>query len=139
MSFSLLTKTMVKKPSSEDPQHLGKRLKEVLKANHISMQQLADRCGVTRPAVSHWSKHGSISRKHINQVATICGTTVEFLLTGDQQSTNGYSYTTEDIARRLEAKSKQQHKLLYTVFDILLQLPDIKVSDYPFLKHLLQR
>src|SRR5262252_805039 len=104
----------------DDPQHIGKRLKQALKDNNMSMQQLADACAVSRPAVSNWIKHGTISRKHVNTVARNVGTTVEWLLTGKHAAHNGHSIPAELLARRFDALPHDHQRCIWPALQLLL-------------------
>lgn len=106
---------------SEDEQQVGERLRQALKDSNLTMKDLADRCHVSRPAVSNWIKHGTIAKKHLQRVASITGTSVEFLLYGSHSGANGYSIPADRLARRFDALPHDHQREIWFALEQLLQ------------------
>ena len=105
-------------PAGKDPA-LAARLRAVMEESNLTMAALAKKCGVTRPAVSNWLKEGTISRKHLYNVAQACGTTVDYLTSGVHPE-QGHSIPGSALARRFDALPRQQQTDIWPALDLIL-------------------
>lgn len=65
--------------------HIGKRLKELMRAQSVSTELMASYCGVTAGAVSNWFSTGHITRENMVIAADVLGVSVRYLITGDER------------------------------------------------------
>jgi phage repressor protein C with HTH and peptisase S24 domain len=62
---------------------LGTRLKKLMRIRKVSLQDMADFCGVTRGAVSNWHRTGRIDKYNLDKAAKLLEVTREELMYGE--------------------------------------------------------
>ena len=102
ISFLALDKTAIMCPEKNS---FNVRLEELLKAQHMTQKELAEKAGVTEAAISHYIKGDRTPRSFVlTRIALALGTTSEYLMEGVPQS-----YADEiGYAKRLIARNVKQ-------------------------------
>lgn len=72
--------------------NVNERIKSRRMACGLTQDQVANRVGVTRVAVSHWERGGADPNgRYLNELAAALGVSVDWLLTGKEEGTMGVS------------------------------------------------
>lgn len=89
---------------------LGERIKELSRQKGITQRQLAELIGCTEAAISHYIKGDRVPRANVlTKMATVLGTTSEYLMQGIPQDTKGeIGYAKKLIARNAEHMTKEE-------------------------------
>lgn len=66
-------------------EELASRIREAIAALGLSKQEVAERTGVSKQAITGWLKNGRISKKSISQLSSMTGKPVEFFMFRDWQ------------------------------------------------------
>jgi len=107
---------------SHDQKAVSRRIRRAIKKANVSVPDIADACGISAPAVYQWFSRGTISKTHLPTVARMTGTTVYYLLTG-QDSADIASHLSDDaitVAKQYDAipedKRAEVRTALWLVF-----------------------
>jgi transcriptional regulator with XRE-family HTH domain len=73
--------------SADDPARLfGKRVRELRTRRGLRLSDVADELGVTKSAIVYWENGRTFPRpRTLTSLASLLGTRVEFLLTGEER------------------------------------------------------
>lgn len=101
---------------------LGERIKEQRKNSGLSQEKVAEFVGVSRQAVTKWEANQSApSTENLFKLAEIFGTTVDMLLSSDDDGKNSpaeqiyYLYKMEEEKKAVERRGKIKKNLLLTL------------------------
>ena len=101
---------------------LGERIKEQRKNSGLSQEKVAEFVGVSRQAVTKWEANQSApSTENLFKLAEIFGTTVDMLLSSDDDGKNSpaeqiyYLYKMEEEKKAVERRGKIKKNLLFTL------------------------
>ena len=104
---------------------LGERIKEQRKNSGLSQEKVAEFVGVSRQAVTKWEANQSApSTENLFKLAEIFGTTVDMLLSSNEDGKNSpaeqidYLYKMEEEKKAAERRGKMKKNLLLTLATI---------------------
>ena len=99
---------------------LGNRINYLLKKNNMSQKELADKTGISKGAISYYISGGRTPKyEHIKIIADVLGTSPEYLLNEDDNSTyeDGKLYYLQRNLAKLDANELEKAEaILKTVF-----------------------
>lgn len=101
----------------EKADQLAARIRQRLEETGIQQTELADACGVTRSAVSQWTRDGRIYHGHLPTIARKLGVSLDWLMTGER------GYSPADLAwlekiRRLQPADRRRLQQITDAFNL---------------------
>ena len=85
------------------------KLAELLQEKGYTQKELANMAGVTEAAVSHYIKGDRIPRASVlKRIADALGTSVDYLMNGNETDGGEIQYATRLIARNVRQMSKKE-------------------------------
>lgn len=97
----------------------GQRISELRKSRHMTMQELGDKCGVSRATVSMWEAgKREVSRDNLQALADIFNVSLDYI-TGQSEVSMRFLTSEElQIIDAFRSMSEDQKSLVRSLFSI---------------------